>query len=28
MDGIRELDDIAEGRTLIEEERVKNEDFS
>jgi hypothetical protein len=27
MDGIRELDDIAKGRTLIEE-RVKNEEFS
>jgi hypothetical protein len=28
MDGIRELDVIAEGRTLIEEERVKKEDFA
>jgi hypothetical protein len=28
MNGIQELDVIVEGRTLIEEERVKREDFS
>jgi hypothetical protein len=28
LDGVREIDVIGEGRTLIEKERVRNDDFS